>query len=175
MRRTIMTTPRLTVTTWEEGDLADLHALHDDPITMGFFASGPYDHAKAASRLADFRREQAEWGWTKWRVQDGSGRTVGRGGFGLYDDGMHRELGYLLARDMWGQGLATELARALVKWHFAHPDPHLSRDLLGFAHVENRASRRVLEKVGFIPTHEGDWQGQPHAFYRMTPPEPFLD
>ncbi|WP_034354935.1 GNAT family N-acetyltransferase, partial [Deinococcus phoenicis] len=171
------------------------------------FCAPPYDPARAASRLADFRREQTEWGWTKWRVQEASGRTVGRGGFGLGDDGQHRELGYLLAPEVWGQGLATELARALTDWHFAHPDPcllpncddsfessersekqkgrgcgggrisgafpdvreseqpRMSPDLLAFAHVENGASRRVLEKVGFTPTGEGHWQGQPHAFY----------
>lgn len=166
-RDTVLTTPRLTVTTWEAGDLAEFHALHADPLTLRFFASGPYDEARAAERLADFRREQAERGWTKWRVQDAHGRTVGRGGFGLSDGGQQRELGYLLARDLWGLGLATELARALVDWHFAHPDPHLSPDLLAFAHVENAASRRVLEKLGFRPTGERNWQGQPHAFYQL--------
>ncbi|GMA17198.1 N-acetyltransferase [Deinococcus metallilatus] len=165
MRQTILTTQRLTITTWEPEDFADFQALHADPLTMRFFASGPYDQARAASRFADFRLEQAEWGWTKWRVQDSSGRTIGRGGFGLSEEGQPRELGYLLAPELWGQGLATELARALVDWHFAHPDPRLSRDLLAFAHVENGASRRVLEKVGFTPTSERDWQGQPHAFY----------
>jgi len=155
------------MTPWEEGDLADFHALHADPVTMQFFLSGPYDEVQAARRLADFRREQVEQGWTKWRVGDRAGRTVGRGGFGLADDGVHRELGYLLARELWGQGLATELARALVGWHFAHPDPRLSRDLLAFAHVENRASRRVLEKVGFTSTGVRDWRGLPHAFYLL--------
>ncbi|KEF34840.1 GCN5 family acetyltransferase [Deinococcus sp. RL] len=170
MRQTVFSTPRLTLTTWAEGDLADFHALHADPRTMRFFLSGPYDAAKAARRLADFRREQDAWGWTKWRVEDARGRTVGRGGFGLSDDGKHRELGYLLAPDLWGQGRATELARALTEWHFAHPDPRLGRDLLAFAHVNNGASRRVLEKVGFILTGEDDWHGVPHAFYRLAAP-----
>lgn len=166
MRQTILSTPRLILTTWEEGDLTEFQALHSDPVTMRYFASGPYDEARATERLAAFRRDQAEWGWTKWRAQDAGGRVVGRGGFGLYA-GTHRELGYLLLPELWGQGLATELAQTLVEWHFAHPDPRLSGDLLGFAHTENRASRRVLEKVGFTPTHEGNWQGQPHAFYRL--------
>ncbi|WP_245576200.1 GNAT family N-acetyltransferase [Deinococcus murrayi] len=136
VRQTVFSTPRLTLTTWAEGDLADFHALHADPRTMRFFLSGPYDAAKAARRLADFRREQAAWGWTKWRVEDAPGRTVGRGGFGLSEDGQHRELGYLLA----------------------------------FAHADNGASRRVLEKVGFTLTGEEDWRGMPHAFYRLAAP-----
>jgi ribosomal-protein-alanine N-acetyltransferase len=100
-------------------------------------------------------------------VQDCDGQIIGRGGFGLTDEGTHRELGYLLTPDRWGQGLATELARALMEWHFAHTDPSLSRDLTAFAHIENAASRRVLEKLGFMPTGERDWNGLPHAFYRF--------
>ena len=167
VRRTILSTPRLTLTTWEEDDLADFHALHTDSATMRFFLSGPYSRAQAKQRLDDFREEQDGRGWTKWRVEDGAGQTIGRGGFGMADDGEHRELGYLLAPGLWGQGLATELAQALVQWHFLHPDSSVSRDLLAFAHVENAASRRVLEKVGFTLTHEQDWRGKPHAFYLL--------
>lgn len=168
MRSTILTTPRLAVTPWEEADLDDFHRLHADPLAMRFFISGPYTREQARERLGGFLREQAERGWTKWRVQGRDGQTIGRGGFGLADDGTHRELGYLLAPECWGQGLATELARALVEWHFAHPAPSLERDLIAFAHVENGASRRVLEKLGFTPTGEREWRGVPHAFYRLS-------
>ncbi len=168
LRPVIVQTPRLTLTPWQASDLSDFHALHADPRTMRFFISGPYDPAAARSRLETFMHEHAGRGWTKWRVADGAGRTVGRGGFDLSDDGRHRELGYLLDPAVWGQGLATELAAALVQWHFAHPDPALEGDLLAFAHVDNAASRRVLHKTGFAQTGEGDWRGKPHAFYRLS-------
>lgn len=167
MRPVILRTSRLTVTPWEADDPPGFHALHADPVTMRFFC-GPYDLEAARSRLGDFMREQAERGWTKWRVADADGRTVGRGGFGLSDDGRQRELGYLLGRELWGQGLATELARALIQWHFAHLDPHLEPGLLGFAHRDNAASRRILEKVGFRPSGERQWRGLPHAFYQLA-------
>ncbi|MCJ2008958.1 GNAT family N-acetyltransferase [Methylobacterium sp. J-092] len=58
-------------------------------------------------------------------------------------------LGYWLGRPFWGRGLATEAAEAMVHAYFAYAGGSvLSAD----ARVENPASRRVLEKVGFVRT-----------------------
>jgi RimJ/RimL family protein N-acetyltransferase len=78
-----------------------------------------------------------------------TGRFVGW--FGIFDEGVHMglhtaELGYRLARWAWGQGFATEGAKALVAAAF---------DQWGFDCVRaqtmtvNLGSRRVLEKAGF--------------------------
>jgi RimJ/RimL family protein N-acetyltransferase len=61
-------------------------------------------------------------------------------------DGETPEIGYWLGVPFWGNGYATEVARALVDYSF---------DTVGFevlyagARVSNPASRRVLEKCGF--------------------------
>jgi ribosomal-protein-alanine N-acetyltransferase len=63
----------------------------------------------------------------------------------------HRmQFGYCLARDTWGHGFATEAARAFVDaaWEL----PALWR-IQAFCDTENRASARVLEKIGL--KHEG--------------------
>ena len=58
-------------------------------------------------------------------------------------------LGYWLGRPFWGRGLATEAAEAMVHAYFAYAGGSvLSAD----ARAENPASRRVLEKVGFVRT-----------------------
>jgi RimJ/RimL family protein N-acetyltransferase len=80
---------------------------------------------------------------------------IGRAGFLLSGDGRRRELGYLLAPDRWGGGLGTELARALVRWHRRHPDG-LEPTLEAYVFAGNAASRRVLEKCGFLPAGLGD-------------------
>lgn len=60
---------------------------------------------------------------------------------------MHRvELGYVLARPFWGQGLMAEAAAAVVEWTFS--DPSISR-VDAICDVENERSVRVLEKLGF--------------------------
>jgi len=58
------------------------------------------------------------------------------------------DLGYWCGVAHWGQGFATEAATALVGAHFADSDAPLpSGHLAG-----NTGSRRVLEKLGFVPT-----------------------
>jgi RimJ/RimL family protein N-acetyltransferase len=55
------------------------------------------------------------------------------------------DLGYVLARRAWGQGYATEAIRALVEFGFGRLALHR---IWATCDVENRASARVLEKVG---------------------------
>ncbi len=57
------------------------------------------------------------------------------------------ELAYRLAREAWGQGFATEAARAALDWAMSDTGPALSR-LIAVTHPDNTASQRVLEKLG---------------------------
>jgi RimJ/RimL family protein N-acetyltransferase len=125
---------------------------------MRYMRSGVEDEHRTGTRLAAYLGEQAERGWTKWRVEDRAGRMIGRAGFRLSDDGRRRELGYLLDPVHWGRGLATELARALVRWHREHPDG-LEPTLAAYVSADNAASRRVLEKSGFELAGPGDREG----------------
>jgi RimJ/RimL family protein N-acetyltransferase len=62
------------------------------------------------------------------------------------------ELGYWLGAQYWGQGFATEAARALIDYAFEHLE---HKALQAGARVSNPASRRVLEKCGFQWTGVG--------------------
>jgi RimJ/RimL family protein N-acetyltransferase len=55
-------------------------------------------------------------------------------------------IGYALAPEVWGKGLATEAAAAALEAGFILTE---AIEMLASAHVENPASRRVLEKCGF--------------------------
>lgn len=56
------------------------------------------------------------------------------------------EIGYMVLRDFWGQGLATEIATGLSDYAFAQLD---APRVTAFVDPEHRASQRVLEKSGF--------------------------
>ena len=62
-------------------------------------------------------------------------------------------VGYLLADQAWGRGLASELVAGLVEWCRARP---LIRSLHGGVKSDNTASIRVLEKNGFVPSESGE-------------------
>ncbi len=55
------------------------------------------------------------------------------------------DLGYVVARANWGQGIATEATQALVEWSLTQPDIYR---VWAVCDVENLASARVLEKAG---------------------------
>lgn len=81
----------------------------------------------------------------------GDGTLIGACGLELRD-GPAPEIGYWLGVNYWGNGYATEAARALIDRAFGdleHPALH------GGARVTNPASRRVLEKCGFQWTGVG--------------------
>jgi RimJ/RimL family protein N-acetyltransferase len=89
------------------------------------------------------------------------------GSTGLHADGAEVQTGYVLAKDAWGHGFATEalaemvsLARVLGK-----------RTLVAYCHPDNRASSRVLETCGFA-THATHEQ---HVYPNLAPtPAPTL-
>lgn len=65
-----------------------------------------------------------------------------------------REVGYWLGRDFWGMGIASEALTQVLGLVAMRPL---------YAHVSkrNRASRRVLEKCGFIVIGEDVWEPLP--------------
>lgn len=83
------------------------------------------------------------------------------------------EIGWRLARDVWGQGLATEGARAVVR----HAFEDLSLDeIVSFTVPANQRSIRVMEKIGMTRGATGDFEhpnlriGHPlsrHLLYRL--------
>jgi [ribosomal protein S5]-alanine N-acetyltransferase len=93
-----------------------------------------------------FRRRDGYAPWVVLRKSDG--RTIGWGG--LYNDPFDRgwgcEIGYFFHPDTWGQGYASELMGAALA--VADNDLKLP-EVRAFAHPDNAASQRVLQKAGF--------------------------
>ena len=77
----------------------------------------------------------------------GAPQLVGACGLGRRPSGAV-EMGYWIARAYWGRGFATEACNALVDIARALGLPRLE----GSHFIDNPASARVLEKLGFEPT-----------------------
>ena len=70
---------------------------------------------------------------------------------GLFMRGRHPEIGYWIGRDYWGQGIATEAARAALKWA---RDDWRKKVVVAGHFADNPASGVVLSKAGFLYTGE---------------------
>jgi RimJ/RimL family protein N-acetyltransferase len=163
----VVYTPHLVLTRPTERDLPELARMHRDPQVMATLGG-----VRSDSELATFHEELlAHWerygfGWWIARTGDEQQRFVGRGGLrSLTLDGRGEvEVGYALLPEFWGQGLATELARASVRTGF---DVLRLWTLVCFTLPENRTSRRVMEKVGFRYERNIQHRGLAHVLYRL--------
>jgi ribosomal-protein-alanine N-acetyltransferase len=169
MSQTILETERLVLSTWDERGAGEVYELHADPAVNHFlFSYGPeWTPELARARIVGWLDEYKAYGLGKHRLSlKESGEFIGRAGFSAqYGEGP--EISYSLGHAHWGRGYAFEIASALSDWFF-RTQPH--DFFTGFAHCDNVASRRVLEKIGMSATHEKAIGEMPHQFYRKDRP-----
>jgi ribosomal-protein-alanine N-acetyltransferase len=89
---------------------------------------------------------------------------VGFAGLRRFGPAGEVELLYALRPDGWGQGLATEAAREVLR--FGLEDLGLAEILAG-ADLENAASFRVMERVGMTFARDVTIDGRPTRYYRI--------
>lgn len=100
-----------------------------------------------------------------------SGELVGDCGLTVQDvDGQSEiEIGYHVRRDLWGQGLATETARACRDYGFERLP---IEQLISLIRPENLPSRRVPEKNGMTVSKEVMRQSLLHLVYAIGRNQP---
>lgn len=138
----ILETDRLLLRELTFDDLDALSAMYADPRVRRYFPEGTIDRDATREEIAWMVEvDYARYGYGLWATVDrASGATIGRcgllpfkvvparvpGRLGLDHpdaepmpaDRVEVELAYLIARDRWGEGLATEAARAIVDHGF---------------------------------------------------------
>lgn len=142
-------TERLTLRGYESGDTADIYEYASDVETTRFVAreraTAPEDiDAFLNSVVApNYEHQELDYAMTLRGKED---RCIG--GVGLYwrpREYHVMELGYVLHRGYWGQGLVAEAGRALIAHAFATTSVER---VFAPIFAGNRGSRRVAEKLG---------------------------
>ncbi|HLB40635.1 MAG TPA: GNAT family N-acetyltransferase [Candidatus Babeliales bacterium] len=147
-------------------DLPLLQALHQDPQVMRYFHSGPRSTTDSTRHLHELIAHQAQYQFSSWAVfSQATDEFIGRAGPLVWPETGALEIGYVLHQKFWGQGLGTELARALVQWVFQHL---AIEQIIAVTMPENLASRRVLEKAGLQLQQQLEINGYPAVQYVIT-------
>ena len=132
---------------WAE-DAPALHAAIADEGIVRNLASAPWPYRfEDAEAFLATRRKDSEPSMLIFRRTSGAPELVGSVGFGRRPGG-EIEFGYWIARPFWGRGYATEAGRAALK--AARHSLRLKKLSAGHF-LDNPASGRVLEKLGFRP------------------------
>ncbi|MDP9472557.1 MAG: GNAT family N-acetyltransferase [Chloroflexota bacterium] len=165
----ILETERLILREWTPEDAPVAFAIYGDPAVMRYIRADGRPDPDVAHTHAGLQRAIARYpqrpGFGFWAaVERTGGEVVGAGLLKDLDGGPEVEVGYHLARRVWGRGYATELARALVAYGFGRLG--LNR-IVGVAYPENRASCRVLEKAGLVYLGRRRYYGQDLEYYAI--------
>jgi len=167
----ILETERLLLRRLVPDDLESLFALYSDPEVRRYFPEGTLTREETKEELDWFLNghpEHPELGlWAT--IHKASGQFIGRCGLlpCVIDRQLEVEVAYLLARNYWGQGLATEAARGIAGYAFERLN--LSR-LICLIVRENHASMRVATKIGMSFEKEGEDDKGPFLLYSMSRP-----
>jgi len=170
-------TTRLVLRPWREQDLEPFAAMNADPTVMAHMPScrTPEQSAAVAGRI---RRHFDVNGYGLWAVEEIDCRRF-IGYVGLSHVGFSAsftpavELAWMLARDRWGLGLATEAGRAAVDFAFGELG---LPSLVAFTTPTNSRSRGVMSRLGMRHDPTGDFlhpllpEGhplRPHVLYRL--------
>jgi ribosomal-protein-alanine N-acetyltransferase len=156
----ILETARLNLRVFAISDLDEFAAIEADPDVMRFYSSGPRTRQHAERGIRWFIDCQNRTGYSLWAVERKSDlRMLGYCGLidQKIDDQREVEIGYKLAKDVWGQGLATEAAIAAKNWGF----DNLAVDhLISIIDPLNAASIRVAVKNGMRPVKSSEYAGK---------------
>jgi RimJ/RimL family protein N-acetyltransferase len=159
---------RLTLSRIRSLDVENLTSLYSDSEVMATLG-GSWTAGQTEVEIEKLLQHWAQHGFGPWMARESiSTRLVGITGLLqiVLEEIAEVHVGYVLAREFWGQGLATEMARAS-----AHAGLSILNlpSLISFTLPTNLASRRVMEKVGFsFERNFTDKKGVPQVLYRLT-------
>lgn len=162
-----LTTERLELHPFSNRHLDILHTLWTDPDVRRYLWDDRLISRQEAAGVIDFSRSSFEThGFGFWLLtrRDG-GEPAGFAGFRRFGDGDEIEILYGLFPSSWGQGLASEAARQVLR--FAFEDLELAEIFAG-ADPPNTSSFRVMERLGFVPHGRRVIDGVETDYYVVT-------
>jgi RimJ/RimL family protein N-acetyltransferase len=143
----VLETERLTLRPLTVTDLGEFMAMHAAPEVIA--TMGTYGETGALDRLERNELEWRERGYGLMAMLDrNTGSFVGRSGLKYWPEFEETEVGWVVQPALWGQGFATEAARACLDWGFGNLDvPYITAMIL----PNNTRSLRVAERLGMAP------------------------
>ncbi len=161
----ILETTRLYLREVENNDLDFLSALHRDPDVMRYIGP-PRTRKSVKERIDRIRQGYKDFPgrgiWMACELTDDN--PIGWGCLKDLDGTEMIEIGYRLAKEAWGKGYATEIARALLEYGF---EQYGLDKIVGVTTPDNIGSQKVLEKAGLIQKGTGRFYNSDVFYYEL--------
>ena len=160
----IIESPRLSLRPLADIDMEPFVAMMADPEVMRYVSPAPIPRAGAEAAFHHYRRFLETKGYGYWAIEVDHGAPFG--GVILLQDVEFTaaftpaiEVGWLLPREHWGNGYATEGSRAVLDYAFAT----LKLDeVVALTAAGNIGSQKVMQRLGMTHDPADDFD-HPHA------------
>jgi len=152
---------------FREEDFEEYAAMMCDSEVTRYLGDGkPLERFLAWRQMAMIVGHWGLRGFGLWAVEEkATGRLAGRVGFFEPEGWPGFELGWVLAREFWGRGFATESARRALEFAFNE----MSRErVISLIRPENVASIKVAERLVERRTGETELFGEPAFVYSIS-------
>lgn len=165
-----LSSDRFVLRAFRESDVPALAALHGDPEVIRFLRADGIPEPGLRDAWDYLAMHMGHWllkGYGKWTLADPkSDELLGRVGyFDAPYDWPGLELGWTIARRLWGQGYATQAARLALDWGFENLHTH---EIISAIHPDNARSARVAERLGQRHVRDGKVGDAPCRIFAIT-------
>jgi RimJ/RimL family protein N-acetyltransferase len=156
-------TPRFIIRQWKAADAEELWRIMADPRVHQYTSDEPWSLERATNYIhfmleKDFRTLELFHGAC---VLKSNSKIIGLTGLNPYLP-KQPELEWQFGVPYWGNGYATEIGKAVIEAAFA--TTHIER-IYGMVNPQNKASMRVMEKIGMTCLGLQDFRGEQDMFY----------
>lgn len=148
-------TENLIIRTYNKNDAQNLYETLNDKKVLEYIPEDPISieqaHAAIDWLISNYKLDlDTDYKYSFAIELKADGKYVGWCGFGYLDyDKEQKEIYYTLKSEYWGNGYATEATRALVSYIFE--ELNLEK-IVAVVKPDNKASQKVIEKLGFEKT-----------------------
>ena len=143
----LIETERLLLREITLADKEEMFQLHSNPDVQKYTGEPPVESIEEMEQAIQTRISDYEkYGYGRWAtfLKDGM-QFVGWAGLAYLPEFDEIDLGYRFLPKYWGKGFATEVSHAILTYGF---DKLQLKRIIAIAMKENKASIRVMEKVG---------------------------
>jgi len=163
----IAETKRLILRELQQDDAGHFFELNNDPEVLKYTGDVAFKSIDEAREFLKNYSHYEENGYGRWAVIRKEDHVfLGWCGLKLNEEG-YVDIGFRIFKKYWGKGYATEAAEKSIELGF---EQFGLLEIIGRSASENKASFRVLEKIGMTFFKSGECHGIPDASYFKIAP-----
>ncbi|WP_309641567.1 GNAT family N-acetyltransferase [Flavobacterium sp.] len=161
----ILETNRLYLRPMTVDDAENIHALNLDPEVIQFTGDEAFENVESAKIFLENYDHYTQYGFGRWAViEKESEAFLGWCGLKYTPELDAFDIGFRFFKKYWNKGYATESAAACIDLGF---NQYKMPKIVGRSRTENKASIKVLEKIGLTYSGVFDFDGHEGVIYSI--------